>query len=80
MELGKLKFPQPLYTKCLSLLASFPVLVDQTRPAVPQFEGGEDVCGDGAHDEEQVEEGERQQHVVEGVLAHLLAAVAVASL
>ena len=38
-----------------------------------ETEGGEGVGGDGAHDEEQVEEREGQQHVVERVLAHLLA-------
>ena len=38
-----------------------------------ETEGGEGVGGDGADDEEQVEEREGQQHVVERVLAHLLA-------
>ena len=51
----------------------FPVLFDEPRPLVLETEGGEGVGGDGAHDEEQVEEREGQQHVVERVLAHLLA-------
>ena len=38
-----------------------------------EAEGGEGVGGDGADDEEQVEEGQGQQRVVERVFAHLLA-------
>ena len=51
-----------------------PVLLDAPGPVVLESEGGEGVRGDGAHDEEQVEERQRQQHVVERVLPHLLAA------
>ena len=51
----------------------FPVLLDEPGPLVLESEGGEGVGGDGADDEEQVEEREGQQHVVERVLAHLLA-------